>query len=493
MKPAEHLRLLVQNRPDLLAALDQQLCSAGTGACLVDPDGETIWASGTAETAGQPALRHPVEPYGEMRIWGEQASEEWAGIAASLLTACAESEAELNQLVDDHISTTNQLMALYNIVYGTHGTWDLAQKLDVIVREAGKQSNSEFAVLGQVGDACSPLHLYARRGTVNAGTARTLLDSVSREKNAHIGVAPESFVAAPILLHGEVYGWLAVTDREEGYLGRDLKLVQALADLAAGFLLTARLQEKVVETFKIGRELELASEIQELLIPRELPTVPGIEICAICHPASQVGGDFYAIQTLPDGDLVFAVGDVTGKGVPAAMLMAMTRTAFHSIVPIEESPGKILAHLNEVLCGDLERVGKFVTLVVGRYSSWSRNVILANAGHSPVLSISGHGAVPAMLEPVLPPIGVLPSIAPEEISVTLRADSVLVITSDGVTEARNPEGEFFGLDRLVGVFEAGTRATAAELAHRLLGDLHEFSNGAKQSDDQTLLILKGTR
>ncbi len=384
-------------------------------------------------------------------------------------------------------------MALYNIVYGTHGTWDLNEKLRVIVQEAGKQSDSQFAFLGKVDGDDVPLQTYSCNGVDGLALANRVMDLASRQTIAHLGVAPDSFVAAPILLHGEIFGWLVVTGREEPYLGRDLKLVQALADLAAGFLLTSRLQAKVVETFKLGREIELAAQVQELLIPRELPQVQGIELCATCHPASHVGGDFYAMQTLPDGDLVFAVGDVAGKGIPAAMLMAMTRTAFRSLAPIERSPGRILAHLNEVLHEDLEQVGKFVTLVVGRYSAQKRLVTIANAGHSPVLSLSAHGALPTLLEPELPPIGILPVIEPLEMQLTLRADSVLVITSDGVTEARSVTGEFFGMDRLINVFAPGTRHSANELAHRLLAEVASFSAGAQQSDDQTLLILKGTR
>ncbi|MFN8549327.1 MAG: PP2C family protein-serine/threonine phosphatase [Candidatus Eisenbacteria bacterium] len=492
-KSSEHLRLLIQNRPDLLVSLEGRMQGLASGAALIDPDGEPIWSSPDAPLDRAEEWKVPLADYGEVKLWGPHSHDHWAQVVATLLTACIESEAELNQLVDDHISTTNQLMALYNIVYGTHGTWDLNEKLRVIVQEAGKQSDSRCAFLGRAEGSEVPLQIYSRGGSDDTELARRVLARAARERSAHLGTPPDSFVAAPVLLHGEVFGWLVVAERREPYLGRDLKLVQALADLAAGFLLTARLQAKVVETFKLGRELELAAQIQELLIPRELPQVPGVEICATCHPASQVGGDFYAVQTLPDGDLVFAVGDVAGKGIPAAMLMAMARTIFRSLAAIENSPGRILAHMNEVLYDDLERVGKFVTLVVGRYYTQKRMVAIANAGHSPVFSISAHGALPSLLEPTLPPVGILPVIEPVETTLTLRADSVLVITSDGVTEARSPQGGLFGMERLTQVFEAGTRATAAELAHRLLAQVSGFSAGAEQSDDQTLLILKGTR
>lgn len=499
MNPSSHLVLLAQNRPDLLQRLAQDFAGPSGAARLVDRQGSLIWTR-----AGAPLVLLEQPEAIELAEMGRfewmtspgsrSAGDPLASAVAALLVACAEGEAEMNQLVEDHISITNQLMALYNIVYGTHETLDAGPKLRSIVNEAGRQLGADFSVLS-LDRPDSELREFWPVGDRNARSrALTALARIDLRQGPQVLPPPNSQVAAPVLVHGEPAGWLVVGGRDAHapFLGRDLKLVQALADLAAGFLLTQRLQDSVVRSLRVEKELEIASQIQTALIPHTLPRVAGCALAAACLPASHVGGDFYAVEKLTDGSLAFALGDVTGKGVPAALIMAMTRTVFRALGSVEAGPSQVLTRLNEVLYDDLERVEKLVTLVVGRFDPALRRVTLCNAGHAPVFYRATGESDFLLLEPEAPPLGVLADLVAPTITLDLSPGALLAITSDGFTEARAADGSLYGLGRLA--LRLGEPIEdLTTLAHELLDDVAEFARGVPPADDQTMLLLWGTR
>ena len=226
-------------------------------------------------------------------------------------------------------------------------------------------------------------------------------------------------------------------------------------------------------------------------MPRRLPRTRGLEVAAACRPASQVGGDFYVVLELADGRCAFALGDVAGKGVPAALIMAMTRTVFRALAPHAGGSGKLLQQISSVLFDDLEEVQKFVTMVVGIFDPRTRTIQLSNAGHSPVLYRSSPEASFRMLEPVLPPLGVLPEMAGELLELPLPPGALLVTASDGITEARNTDAEMFGDDRFVAALARCGSQGAAAIVQEVLAEARRFAGDAAQSDDQTLLLLWG--
>ncbi|MCA9755418.1 MAG: SpoIIE family protein phosphatase [Candidatus Eisenbacteria bacterium] len=407
------------------------------------------------------------------------------------LIGSMETEEELDRVVEDHIANTNQLVALYHIIGATHETWDLADKLDVMLEEAGRQIGTSLAFLLISQDDEEHFALWPGDDELRRKRARTLLDLCAGEQDAFIGDEPEPFVAAPILVRDEIVGWLGAGERPVGDpLGqRDMKHVSALAELSAGFLQTSRLQDQVVANTKLQRELEIASQIQDMLMPREVPQPKGVGVAASCRPASSVGGDFFVVQKLADERIAFALGDVTGKGVPAALIMAMARTVFRSLTPLSGGAGVVLDRLSEVLYDDLEEVGKFVTLVLGFWDPRAGSLEIANAGHSPVLYRAHADAAFVALEPEQPPLGVLPEPGAPTVTVEFGPGSVFLACSDGVTEARDPDGGFYGDERLQGLIDELGMVEAEALRSRILADVELFSRGAPQSDDQTILIL----
>ena len=503
-------RLLWSNRPELVPTSDSETLAEapsaggeGTQTASSTLTSTEVWTipigeygalelhpSSSSTGAGEPVTEAQAEPTGPVALgsYGEVLPS-----LGALLAVFLESEEEYNQLVEDHISNTNQLVALYNIISRTHETWDVDEKLMVIIEEAGMQTGAAMAALRLETEVISSTHYWPHAVAETQQRADALLAAVHGTTEPISAEPPSSHASVPILQQGTPIGWLVVADRFtcEPFQIRDLKLLGALAELTAGFLLTSKLQEKVLAASVVQRELSIASDIQEMLMPRKLPELAGFECAAACVPARSVGGDFYVVQKLKDDRCAFAIGDVTGKGVPAALIMAMTRTVFRSLGSLELGPREIIQRMSEVLFDDLEGVGKFVTMIAGTYDLGTRRIEVANAGHSPVLYSEGSDAPFRVLEPPLPPLGVLEDMRWEPLSLEFPPEAMLVLCSDGITEARNVEGEMYEQARLEGVLEEHRGRNAEHLLRAVLRDVDEFSKGAPQSDDQTLLICRG--
>lgn len=496
MKPDEACRSFAESRGDLLRHLGKLICPDSGSIRLLDPAGGFVWSSSDVVSADDAAtVKVDLGGYGSLQIAPAAAAraephvEAWTKALGELLTLGMESEAEFNDLADDHIATTNQLLALYQIINRTRDTWELPAKMEAIIAEAARQTTAGQATL-LLSDERWPLRIHRGPEGSSREAAITLLDALRSDERPRIDPAGR-YVIAPIRSRDRIAGSLLVTDPPaSGYKAKDLKLVQALSELAAGFLSTAHLQEQVIANLRLEQEIEIASRIQALLLSRRMPECPGLDLTAACRPAFHVGGDFYAAERAPGGDLFFAFGDVAGKGVPAALFMAMTRTVLMTLGREEVDPMAILRRVNDVLYDDLEQAGKFVTLVVGRYSPGDGRIELANAGHSPVIVLPDRHGEPILMTPHLPPLGVIPAFEEASVSLPLGPGGLLAVMSDGLSEARSPAGEFFGTTRLQELLRAGASGAVAALAESVFSEVESFSDGAPRADDQTLLLLQ---
>ena len=499
----EVLNQLLYKHEDTLTGFARELGGEDADCAIRDRSGNFAWDSEIARPVPtSPEVRDalpvgwviPLAKMGWLEVRApvvpEEAPVELPSIGRFLVCSM-ETEEELDRLLEDHIANTNQLVALYHIIAATHGTWALADKLDVMVEEAGRQIGTSIAFLRVTQEGQDHFALWPGNESFRRERAEQILARCAEATDAFVGEEPERFVAAPILVRDRIVGWLGAGERPVGDpLGqRDVKHVSALAELAAGFLQTARLQDQVVATTKMQRELEIASQIQDMLMPRELPEVKGVGVAASCRPASSVGGDFFVVQKLEDGRLAFALGDVTGKGVPAALIMAMARTVFRSLTPLSVGADTVLGRLSNVLFDDLEEVGKFVTMVLGFWDPDRRRLQIANAGHSPVLYRPHFDAPFVSLEPEQPPLGVLPDLVGAPLDLEFGPGAVFLACSDGVTEARDPKGGFYGDERLQTLVQTLGNASAERIRTQILEDVELFSDGAPQSDDQTMLVL----
>jgi serine phosphatase RsbU (regulator of sigma subunit) len=298
-------------------------------------------------------------------------------------------------------------------------------------------------------------------------------------------------LTVPLVSQGELIGALNLGPRMSNteYSADDLKLLDDLSDHAAAAvrvaLLVGEREASMRERERIDNEMRVARLIQERFFPKELPNIPGWEIYAYSQAAREVGGDFYDFIELPDGRLVIVAGDVTGKGVPAALVMASTRSLMRGEAPRLLEPSAILAHVNDVLLSDIPEQ-MFVTCLCAVLDPPSGRIVFANAGHNlPYLRTD---------EEVLEkratglPLGLMPGIRYDESEATIPPGATLVLHSDGLAEARNGSKEMFGFPRVKSSLQRCSEPGA--VIGQLLDDLASFTGeGWEQDDDITLAVI----
>lgn len=240
--------------------------------------------------------------------------------------------------------------------------------------------------------------------------------------------------------------------------------------------------------------LAVASEIQSRFTPRSLAEIPGVEIAFSYQPAVWVGGDYCDVWMLRNGRMALAVGDVAGKGLPAALVMVSLQAALRNTMAIYDSPADVLARVDEFLTGHLPEY-MFVTLFLAVYNPADGRLLCANAGHPLPFIVSPGKSVAPLDMPVSVPLGLSGiDLGSVKISDTkLERSDTLVIVSDGIADTRSPHGEMFGLDRLQRVLATTGGSSARETVQAVIGAVSKFRSTASQEDDVTLLALHATR
>ena len=242
---------------------------------------------------------------------------------------------------------------------------------------------------------------------------------------------------------------------------------------------------------RIQSELSIAHNIQMSLVPKSFSPFPDcdeLELYACLNPAKEVGGDFYDF-ILRDGKLYFVIGDVSGKGVPASLVMAITRTLFRIVAANSDSPADIVSKLNNAIAENND-TNMFVTMYVGILNLKSGDMKYCNAGHNPPLIISTDGQVEFQQLEANLPLGVINNFDFRNQSTTLPSGSAVLLYTDGLTEAENPSKQLFGEQRLTEVASAASRQTAKEMIETINQKLTDFVGEAQQSDDLTIMCFR---
>ena len=298
-------------------------------------------------------------------------------------------------------------------------------------------------------------------------------------------------LAVPLVSQGELVGLLNLGPRlsDQDYSTDDRKLLDSLAAQAAPALQVAQLvrrqETEARSRERIEQELRVATMIQQNYLPRELPKLPGWDVSAYYRPAREVGGDFYDFIELPEGQIGVVIGDVTDKGVPAAMVMAATRSVLRASAQRVVSPGEVLGRVNDLMCPDMP-AKMFVTCLYGVLEPSSGRFVFANAGHNLPYVRTGDGS--AELRATGMPLGLLPGLAYEETEAQLEPGQTMLLHSDGVAEAHGPTRDMFGFPRLQDV--VGARSGRGEVIDRVLTELGRFTGTDwEQEDDITLVAL----
>jgi serine phosphatase RsbU (regulator of sigma subunit)/anti-sigma regulatory factor (Ser/Thr protein kinase) len=321
--------------------------------------------------------------------------------------------------------------------------------------------------------------------------AQLELDSPALEQMRAQGIT----MVVPLVTQGELIGLLNLGPRlsDQDYSPDDRRLLESLAAQVAPAVKVGQLvREQEVEVRareRLEQELEVARLIQQNFLPKELPDLDGWRVAAYYRPARTVGGDFYDFIELPGGLIGLVVGDVTDKGVPAAMVMAATRSVLRAAAQRLLEPGTVLQRINETLCSEIPP-NMFVTCLYGVLDPATGLLRYANAGHNLPI-IRGADGVVSELRATGMPLGLMPGMDYEEKEAVLAPGSSVLLYSDGLTEAHDAKREMFGTPRVRE--RLATDNVADELIADLLARLDDFTDAdAEQEDDITLVALART-
>jgi phosphoserine phosphatase RsbU/P len=311
-------------------------------------------------------------------------------------------------------------------------------------------------------------------------------------------LAVHSLIAAPVIFRGEFYGVLCVVNPTDGlpFNENDFSLVKALAEQAGMAVHNQSMLEYLLQKRQLDLDLALASGIQQMLLPAEAPTVPGVLLDARYRAAQQVGGDLYDLIPLPGGRLGVAVADVSGKGIAASLLMAICRTNLRQMAAHHESPAAALAELNRAMGGQTAQ-GLFITVIYAIVDPAAGEIVYARAGHERPLFLrnpAAGGGRGEFLASEGMPIGLVPAHLFEPVLQDRRlpflAGDVFVLYTDGLTEAPNAAGQEFSGARLADVVQAHSAKSPREINDGILDALVRFSGREDSHDDLTLVTLQ---
>jgi phosphoserine phosphatase RsbU/P len=404
-----------------------------------------------------------------------------------------------------------QLQILYDVAEAVRSIFDLNQLfhtlMDIIFKVMEPDRGTILTLDRQTGALVPRL---TRRRHTDSGELKISLTIVERAIQDQAGLLiadalhdqrfakSESIVmqdiraamCAPMIFRDEVLGviYIDTTSRANAYTKSDLALLTGITNQAALAFSNTELIQQVFLQKRLEREMEIARDIQMNLLPHVYPDVPGFEFSAMSLPAKRVGGDYYDFMDLGGGRLGVCVADVSGKGVPAAIVLSTMRTALKLL--LQQNPGDlagVIAQLNRIICQDTTEE-MFVTIVLGVIDSMNSRFEYCNAGHcSPLLYIDGNLME---LESQSPVVGIVEQTEYQTESVPLPSGSLMLLTTDGVTDIMNPAGDLFTRKALSDFMRANAGLPVREFRDALYHRLLAHKNDAEQFDDMTMVVIR---
>jgi sigma-B regulation protein RsbU (phosphoserine phosphatase) len=302
-------------------------------------------------------------------------------------------------------------------------------------------------------------------------------------------------LGSPVEVESGPRGLLAVGDKESRrgvgpFLTSDRRTLALFANQAAIALENARLHREALEKERLEREMQLAAEIQRGILPKGAPQVEGFQVFGWYRPARQVGGDYYDLFRMGDSHLGLVVGDVSGKGIPAALMVSTLHSALRLLLDKAGFGPSLLENLNRHIL-DSSAPNKFITMFLGELDLRTAVFRYLNAGHNPGLVLRRDGSVEELGSSGLP-LGLLPIAHYQERSVPLEPGDVVCLYSDGITECSSPRDEEFGTGRLGDLMRAYQERPLPDLLDAIREATDHFAEGLPQGDDQTVVLLRRT-
>jgi len=392
--------------------------------------------------------------------------------------------------------------------------FDLSKEFNVILDADKVIRLLTFSLLGQIGvnryafclDDGGKLKLVASKLDRELGPQDTLkqlcalkgadlVENLARQKRFHAVAAQLTRVGivavVPMQIQNQVKGAVLLGEKLRGasYSKADLEFLYSLANLAIISIENARLFREAIEKQRLEDELAIAREIQQGLLPAKLPVIPGFETAAINVSSKQVGGDYYDVVPIHDDQFIMVIGDVSGKGTPAALLMANVQASLRAFAPMGLSLSDATRRINDLTTMNTGQ-DKFITFFWGSLNAVTREFRYVNAGHNPPFLLRANGAIERLdIGGII--LGLMKTLTPyQEGSVILGPGDVVVMFTDGVSEAMNAEEEDFTEERLEEVLKRVRAMPPAEIIEQIQLALEGHTQGTPQSDDITMLVFK---
>jgi sigma-B regulation protein RsbU (phosphoserine phosphatase) len=246
------------------------------------------------------------------------------------------------------------------------------------------------------------------------------------------------------------------------------------------------------ERHQLESELELAQDVQKTLLPQEVPKIPGLEIAAFSRPAQIVGGDYFDFVDFSNGLHGLAIADVAGHGISASLHMASIQALLRTLVPVNKSPAEVMSQLHKLFKHNI-RFETFVTFFIGAFDSSTKTLTFSNAGHLPPLVLRNNKSKKESVEMLWPTgaaIGLVEEAEFAEKTIELQKEDLLVLYTDGITEAVNPQNKEFGRERLIKLSQQVNNAPVKKVVQEIRQSLEEFCGGKPLADDTTIVICK---
>lgn len=298
-----------------------------------------------------------------------------------------------------------------------------------------------------------------------------------------------SFIAVPLKTTDDVFGVLSVVDDGHSFMESDLSLLETLGEQAAITIKQIQMYQEILEKKQAEKEIGVAGEIQSSLIPHSFPETDKYEMYAFSIPAKGVGGDYYDYIDFGNNKLAVTMFDVSGKGVPAALIMVMIRSILRTIASLDEETQAVLNKLNNTISEEIVE-DRYATGFYLLFDAERGIMSYTNAGHGPLILYRQKQDKFEYLDTDGMPVGIMSGVEYGQDYTTLEAGDIAILYTDGITEAMNETHEEYGMDRLFAVVRGNKRESAREISNRILEDVNRFVGKAPQHDDETLLIFK---
>ncbi len=438
--------------------------------------------------------------HGALGVWGVTGPIGLARLTADarLIEHSLRQESELNEMTSALIDLQDQQLALYALTESTRSQLELEPALRGITHEMARLLGACGAV-AYVPLTTAPVMAHSPSPVFTpdelqavwqiAETGRQVLLS-QRDTPGLLPAPVEQALVESIQLRGSSAALLVAYNKPGGFGAPDRKLLHAIAEHAGAQIDNARLHREALTRERLQTEMDLARRVQMQLLPVRPPRVPGLDLFARSMPALDVGGDFFDFIVAPDRPLMLTVGDVAGKGLASALLMAMAHTVIRTGAKYLDSPAAVLRRVAADLYDDFSEVSMFATTFVAQYRATRCEVWYANAGHSPVMYCPAVGPA-RLIEADAMPLGILPDCDARDHALPLGAGDVLAIMTDGFNETFDLNDEMFGYDRLLRLIEAHADRSADAIGAALFAAVDEFGAGHPPDDDRTLIVMKG--